>query len=68
MANRYGGIRRTSEQEHVEIPLLLERRAPIPRAREAPIDAAPRVIEIVCAAPVERVPEKVAENVEVEPI
>jgi len=52
----------------MEIPLLLERRAPIPRAREAPIDAAPRIIEIVRAAPVERVPEKVAEDGEVEPV
>jgi hypothetical protein len=49
----------------MEIPLLLERRAPVPHAREASVDAAPRIIEIVRAAPVERVPEKVAEDLEV---
>ena len=52
----------------MEIPLLLERRAPIPRAREATIDTAPCIIEIVRAAPVERVSEKVAEDGDVEPI
>ena len=52
----------------MEIPLLLKRRAPIPRAREATIDTASRVIEIVRAAPIERVSEKVAEDVDVEPV
>ena len=60
------GRERTGEQKHVEIPLLLERRAPVPRAREAPVDAAPRVVEVVRAAAVEGMPEKVAKDVEVE--
>jgi hypothetical protein len=41
---------------------------PNPCVREAPIDAVPNAIEIVRAAPVERVPEKVAGHVEVEPV
>jgi hypothetical protein len=50
----------------MEIPLFLERRAPVPRAGQPPIDAAPRVVKVVRAAPVERVPEKVTEDLEVE--
>ena len=56
---------RGTKQEHVEILLFLERRAPVPHTREASVDAAPRVVEIVRAAPVEHVPEKVAEDLEV---
>ena len=43
--------------------VLLKRRAPVPSACEAPIDADPRVVNHVAAA-VDRVPEK--ENVESE--
>ena len=50
----------------MEILLLLERRAPVPHACEASIDAVPRIIEIVQDATVERVPEKVAEDLEVQ--
>jgi hypothetical protein len=52
----------------VEVTLPLERRAPVPRAGKASVDAAPRIVEIIRAAPVERVSEKVAEDVEVERI
>ena len=38
----------------------------MPRAGKASVDAAPRIVEIIRAAPVERVSEKVAEDVEVE--
>ena len=58
--------KRTGEQENVKVPLPLERRAPVPRAGEPSVDAAPSVVEIVRAGPVERVPEKVAEDGEVE--
>lgn len=57
---------RTGKQEHVEVMLFLERRAPVPRTGKASVDAAPRIVKIICAAPIERVSEKVAENVEVE--
>ena len=50
----------------MEITLLLERRAPVPRAGQSPVDAAPRIIKVICAAPIERMSEKVAEDVEVE--
>jgi hypothetical protein len=50
----------------VEITLLLERRAPVPRAGETSVDAAPRIIKVIRAAPVERMSEKVAEDFEVE--
>jgi hypothetical protein len=56
---------RTSKQKHVEVPFFLQRRAPIPRAREATVDAAPRIVEIIRTAPVKRMAEKVAEDVEV---
>jgi hypothetical protein len=46
--------------------LLLERRAPVPRAGETSVDATPRIIKVIRAAPIERVSEKVAEDVEVE--
>jgi hypothetical protein len=46
--------------------LLLERRAPVPRAGETSVDAAPRIIKVIRAAPIERMSEKVAEDVEVE--
>jgi hypothetical protein len=38
----------------------------VPRAREASVDAAPRVVKVVRTAAVEGVSEKVAEDVEVE--
>ena len=50
----------------MEVTLLLERRTPVPRACKASVDAAPRVVKVIRAAPVERMSEKVAEDVEVE--
>jgi hypothetical protein len=55
-----------TKQEHVEILLFLERRAPVPHTHEAYVDAAPHVVEIVFATPVEHVPEKVAVDLEVQ--
>jgi hypothetical protein len=46
--------------------LLLERRAPVPRAGETSVDAAPCIIKVIRAAPIERMSEKVAEDIEVE--
>jgi hypothetical protein len=57
---------RTAEQEHVEVTFLLERRAPVPRAGKTSINAAPRVVKVIRAAPVERMSVKVAEDVEIE--
>jgi len=59
---------RTGEQENVKVALLLERRAPVPRAGEAAVDAAPSIVEIIRAAAVKRMSEKVAEDVEMEPV
>ena len=42
--------------------------APIPHAREVPIDTAPHIIEIIRTGPVECMPEKVAEDGKVEPV
>jgi hypothetical protein len=50
----------------VEITLLLERRAPVPRAGETSVDATPRIIKVIRAAPIEGMSEKVAEDFEVE--
>ena len=46
--------------------LLLKRRAPVPRAGETSVDATSRIIKVVRTAPIERMSEKVAEDVEVE--
>ena len=59
-------VNRGTKQEHVEILLFLERRALVPHTHEAYVDAAPHVVEIVYATPVELVPEKVAEDLEVQ--
>lgn len=50
----------------MKITLLFERRAPVPRAGETSVDAAPRIIKVIRAAPIERMSEKVAEDFEVE--
>mmetsp|Transcript_11475 Transcript_11475/g.39153 ORF Transcript_11475/g.39153 Transcript_11475/m.39153 type:complete len:331 (-) Transcript_11475:553-1545(-) len=47
------------EAEHDAEGLLLEARAPIPRTRQAPVDAAARVVVIVRPGPVKPVAEKV---------
>jgi hypothetical protein len=50
----------------VEITLLLKGRAPVPRAGETSVDTTPRIIKVIRAAPIERMSEKVAEDLEVE--
>jgi hypothetical protein len=50
----------------VEVPFFLQRRAPIPRAREATVDAAPRIVEIIRTAPVKRMAIEIAEDIKVE--
>jgi len=51
---------------HMEITLLLERHAPVPRASETSVDTAPRVVKVICATAVECVSEKVTKDFEVE--
>ena len=56
---------KASEIGHLEerpVALLLDLAAPVPRGREAPVDARPGVEERIGPGPVERVPEEVAQD------
>jgi len=59
---------KAGKQEHLEVLFLLERGTPIPRARESAVDATTRVEEVVGTRAIKRVPEKVSEDVEIEPV
>lgn len=54
---------RTGQQEHGEIPLLLQLRTPIPCARQTPIDTTPRIEKVVGPGTVETMPEEIGEDV-----
>ena len=55
--------KRTRQQKHRKIPLLLQLRTPIPRARQPPVDTAPRIEKVVRPGPVEPVPKEIAQDV-----
>ena len=54
---------RTSQQEHMKIPFLLQLRTPMPRARQTPINTTPRIEKVVGTGTVEPVSEEIGEDV-----
>ena len=56
----------TCQQENMEIPLLLQRITPIPRARQPPINTTTRIIEIISTRSIKPMTEKISKDLPIE--